>query len=210
MTLMLGGSILLIAGSAVALVMGWINAEETYIWTSIAATAVAGVLLVLAYFRSRATAEPVQRGNDVETRGAEIDPEILKDREERSKQKYARQMARGEEEGSGDETQVLAPDAPPPEGPSAGGPGAAATAATAATVGSPAGGGETTAVVGEGGGGDEGSSGSDGSAETVVAVPKTKKFHRSDCRFASAKGTETLSRADAEGRGFDPCGTCKP
>lgn len=209
MTLLLGGSILLIAGSAVALVMGWLNAEETYIWGSIAATAAAAALLFIAFFRSRATAPPVPAGG-VESRGAEIDKEILADREERSKQKYARASTRGSDAASsGDETQVLAPDAPPPDGPAA-----EAAAPTAATVGPPAGGDQDTKAIDEqsdaGTQPVPGAGGAKPPAETVVGVPKTKKFHRPECRFASAKNTESLSRADATGRGFEPCGTCKP
>lgn len=181
-TLLLGGSILLIAGSALALVVGWVDANETYIWTSIAATAGAAILLALAFFRSRSQAAAA--GPTEAPRGAPIDPEILADREERSQQRYARATTRGEaDEASGDsdeaggaETQVIAPEG-------------AGEGATAATVGAPA-------------GGAEGSS--------VVAVPKSKKFHRPDCRFASAKDTETIDRADAEGRGFEPCAVCKP
>ena len=134
MTLLLAGSILLIAGSAIALIAGWVNAEETYIWTSIAATATAAVLLVVAFYRSKATAAPLPGDGE---RGAEIDPEILADREERASSKYARQTSRGEEEGAeGAKTQVLAPDAPPPEGP---GETEEGSATTAATVGPPAG-----------------------------------------------------------------------
>ena len=182
MTLLLAGSILLIAGSAVALVVGWIDANETYIWTSIAATAGAALLLVLAFFRSRSQAAAAA---PEPSRGAPIDPEILADREERSQERYARATTRGDDADDGDdgdadqggaETQVLAPAA-------AGG------AATAATVGAPAGEPEAT---------------------SVVAVPKSKKLHRPDCRFASAKETESIDRADAESRGFDPCGVCKP
>lgn len=144
MTLLLGGSILLIAGSAVALVLGWVNAEETYIWGSIAATAAAAALLVVAYVRSRSTGTKVLEADSAETRGAAIDPDILKDREERSQQKYARQTTRGDEEGSGAETQVLAPDAPPPDGPKTDAPSTGETESTAdsptaATVGPPAG-----------------------------------------------------------------------
>lgn len=209
MTLLLVGSILLIAGSAVALLMGWVNADETYIWTSIGATIAAAVLLGIAFFRSRSQATAVAAAEPA-SRGAPIDPEILADREERSNQKYARQTARGEatddEEKGSAETQVLAPDA---TAPTEGATGAAATAGAAATTGA-AGTSATTGTepdqtattVGPPAGGvDEG---------TVVAVPKTKKFHRPDCRFASAKDTTTMDRDAAEARGFEPCGVCKP
>ncbi|MDQ4143893.1 MAG: hypothetical protein M3198_09165 [Actinomycetota bacterium] len=193
MTLMLAGSILLIAGSAVALVMGWMNANESYIWTSIGATVGAAVLLAVAFFRSRAL-QPATRPED-ETRGAEIDPEILADREERSRSKYARATSRGSEGDS--ETQVLAPDAS-----------AGAGAATAATVGPPAG--SEPAKQDADAGERSGDSSAGEPAATVVSIPKTKKFHRSDCRFASAKDTETIDRSDAVSRGFEPCAVCKP
>ena len=53
MTALVGGSLLLIASSAVALVFGWITAESTLIWISIGASVVAGVLLALGYQRSK-------------------------------------------------------------------------------------------------------------------------------------------------------------
>ena len=53
MTALIGGSVLLIAGSALALVFGWITAQSVLIWTSIAASVTAGILLALGYYRSR-------------------------------------------------------------------------------------------------------------------------------------------------------------
>jgi hypothetical protein len=53
MTLLIAGSILLIAGSAVALGIGWITASETLIWTSMAASVGTAILLAIAYARSR-------------------------------------------------------------------------------------------------------------------------------------------------------------
>jgi hypothetical protein len=60
MTILIGASVLLIAGSAVALVFGWTGADQSLIWTSIAATAAAAVTLALAYFRSRNEPAPSQ------------------------------------------------------------------------------------------------------------------------------------------------------
>jgi hypothetical protein len=60
MTVLIGASVLLIAGSAVALVFGWTGADQSLIWTSIAATAAAAVALSLAYFRSRSTPAPAR------------------------------------------------------------------------------------------------------------------------------------------------------
>ena len=58
MTVLIGTSVLLIAGSAIALVFGWTGADQSLIWTSIAATAAAAVTLALAYFRSRSELAP--------------------------------------------------------------------------------------------------------------------------------------------------------
>ncbi len=56
MTALIGGSLLLIAGSAVALVIGWTSADESLIWTSIVASVAAAVMLSLGYYRSKAEA----------------------------------------------------------------------------------------------------------------------------------------------------------
>lgn len=63
MTALIGGSLLLIVAAAVLLVVGWTSAEQALIWTSIAASVIAGVLLSLGYYRSKseATAPPPER-----------------------------------------------------------------------------------------------------------------------------------------------------
>ncbi len=53
MTSLVGASVLLIAGSALALIFGWVTADESLIWTSIAASVASGVALALAYGRAR-------------------------------------------------------------------------------------------------------------------------------------------------------------
>ena len=53
MTALIGGSVLLIAASALALVFGWVTAESALIWTSIVTSVLAGVLLALGYQRSQ-------------------------------------------------------------------------------------------------------------------------------------------------------------
>jgi membrane protein implicated in regulation of membrane protease activity len=53
MAALIGASVLLIAGSAIVLIVGWITAEAALIWTSIVATVAAGVLLALGYARSK-------------------------------------------------------------------------------------------------------------------------------------------------------------
>ena len=220
MTLLLGGSVLLIGGSAVALVLGWLNANETYIWTSIGATVGAAVLLVIAFLRSRKEAPAAATAPTAEST---IDPEILADREERSNQKYARATTRGSDEGDADATAVSEPpgdagdddDADKTdEGVSTGTPapgtvvtssglGTAVAAVSADAESKDAGADSTAATVGPPAGGTDQSG-------SVVAIPKTKKFHSAGCRFASAKGAETTDRASALERGFQPCGVCKP
>jgi hypothetical protein len=61
MTQLIGASVLLIAGSAIVLIIGWITAEAALIWTSIIATVTAGVLLALAYARSKQELKSVSR-----------------------------------------------------------------------------------------------------------------------------------------------------
>ena len=61
MTLLVGVSVLLIAASAIALVAGWVAANESLIWTSIVSSVAAAVALALAFFRSRQEALAVQR-----------------------------------------------------------------------------------------------------------------------------------------------------
>jgi hypothetical protein len=58
---LVGGSLLLVGASAVALLIGWVTAATELIWTSILASVGAGVLLALAYVRSRAEATPRPR-----------------------------------------------------------------------------------------------------------------------------------------------------
>ena len=207
MTALLGGSILAIAASAVALVLGWLNAEETYIWGSIGATVLAAVLLVLAYVRSRGHETAYAAAQQEEAaRGAAIDPEIERDRQERSEEKYARATTRGEDEDGGAETQVLAPDAPPPPDPTGTDPGFV----SGATMASPAPGATAPGDDGPAAGGGGATTAARGPAGDVVAIPRTKKFHRTDCRFAGADGARPMTRSDAEEQNYDPCGVCKP
>lgn len=116
----------MIAGSAIALLFGWITADESLIWTSIAASVAGGVCLALAYYRAR---------GEVTGRSAEA---------------------------SGATAEVVAV--------AAGGPG----------------------------------------TQDVVAVRRSKKFHRPDCRYAASKNAENMTKSDALRAGFTACGVCKP
>ena len=64
MTALIGGSVLLIAGAALALVFGWIGADTNLIWVSIAASVVSAVLLALGYYRSKNEVVAIRRGGN--------------------------------------------------------------------------------------------------------------------------------------------------
>ena len=49
-----------------------------------------------------------------------------------------------------------------------------------------------------------------GSDASVVAVPSSSRYHRPECRYASAKGAEPMTLAAARKEGYTPCGICKP
>lgn len=44
----------------------------------------------------------------------------------------------------------------------------------------------------------------------VVGVASSRKFHRSDCRYARVRGAAKMTRSLARRRGMEPCGICKP
>ena len=51
----------MIVASAIALVFGWVSANESLIWTSIVSSVLAAIALALAFLRSRVEAVAVQR-----------------------------------------------------------------------------------------------------------------------------------------------------
>ena len=69
MTALIGGSVLLIAASALALVFGWVTAESALIWISIVMSVLAGVLLALGYQRSRVELSRGRRAPDSSNKG---------------------------------------------------------------------------------------------------------------------------------------------
>lgn len=81
MTALIGGSLLLIVVAAVALTMGWLGANGSLIWISIAASVAAAVTLSLGYYRSKADTAgrsaprpqppPQRRQQEVQSRGSE-------------------------------------------------------------------------------------------------------------------------------------------
>jgi membrane protein implicated in regulation of membrane protease activity len=129
MTLLIGGSVLLIVASAIALVFGWVSANESLIWTSIVSSVLAAVALALAFLRSRVEAVGVERrASAKEAEAAE------------------RERTIAEQEAN----------------------------------------------------------------QEVVGIKDTKRFHRPECRYASSKGAETLTKAAARKAGMRACGICKP
>ena len=66
MTALIGGSVLLIVASAIALVFGWASANESLIWTSIISSVLAAIALALAFMRSRVEAAAAQRRASVQ------------------------------------------------------------------------------------------------------------------------------------------------
>lgn len=57
MTLLIGGAVVLVAGAVVALLFGWGQGDDGILFLSIAASAVAGVLLAIAYVLTRREAK---------------------------------------------------------------------------------------------------------------------------------------------------------
>jgi hypothetical protein len=46
---------------------------------------------------------------------------------------------------------------------------------------------------------------------TVVVIPQRSRFHVPQCRFVrGVVGTEQLTRSEADGQGYVPCGVCRP
>jgi hypothetical protein len=125
MTILVGASVLLIAGSAIALVFGWVSANESLIWTSIVASVAAAIALALAFMRSRKEAVVVQR----RASAREVEDRVAAEEDSR---------------------------------------------------------------------------------QEVVGIQDSKRFHRPDCRYASSKGAQSMTKAEARDSGMRPCGICKP
>jgi hypothetical protein len=78
MTALVGGSVLLIVVAAAALVLGWTSSDGSLIWTSIGASVLAGILLALGYYRSKAelhTPPPTTRTSPIPTPPEATEPE---------------------------------------------------------------------------------------------------------------------------------------
>lgn len=216
MTALIGGSVLLVVASTIALVFGWSTADESLIWTSIGASIGAGVLLIVAVVRSRKS-EPVAAAaasrSETSERSRQTPPK-------EADQPASEASAGTPREASGDQPRPAAADRHPAgrsedseetavatparpagrrkrAGAASGAPAAGdGSAETAATSEKP----ETSAAAAS----------TARSTSEVIAVPDRKRFHRPSCRYASAKGAERMSKASARRRGYAACGVCKP
>jgi hypothetical protein len=158
MTLLIGSSVLLITASAIALLFGWITADERLIWTSIVASAAAAVALAVAYQRSRAEVDAARRAPPP---GRTVVP-----------------GATAPLTGMATQSSIR------PQTPSQ-------TRATSKPQGSK----PWVSPMND--------------AE-VVAIPRRRKFHRPDCRYAKSAASERMPRSAARRRDYDACGICKP
>jgi hypothetical protein len=138
MTALIGGAVLLVAGATVALLFGWGQGDDNILLLSLAASAVAGVVLAVAY--------------------------VLSKKEAKGEPKPATEEVPAEASDGPSSTEEAEPEAAP-----------------------------------------AGASDAD-----VVAFATRKRFHKPDCRYAARPGAETISRAEAVERGYQPCGICKP
>ncbi|MFN2526659.1 MAG: hypothetical protein ABR505_10445 [Actinomycetota bacterium] len=210
MVILIGASLLFIVASAGTLVWGWLNGQQTLIWTSIACSAAAGVLLLVAHFKTRRRPVIETAGSAAGgTRRAEPARGGLRSRLTRSRPAPA---AKAEAPSAPASSVTPAPtgatiSAAAPTGgvvepepavvPATVGAARSRTASKPETGPAPA---KRAAA----------SRSSTAATTEVVAVAERKKFHRPDCRYAKAKGAETMSKANARRRGLAPCGICKP
>ena len=199
MTALIGGSVLLVVASTIALVFGWSTADENLIWTSIGASIGAAILLVVAVLRSRKTeTAPAVRTPARDGRPSEASSE-------------AGRPPAAERHPAGTETLErpaagITRDEPKPEEKPAAEAAVPAAAAPAASRPSRTKGDKAAAAAGRG----AAAAGSTAATNEVIAVPDRKRFHRASCRYASAKGAERMSKASARRRGYAACGVCKP
>jgi cytoskeletal protein RodZ len=211
---LVGGSALLLAGAMAALAFGFVNEEDSLVWTALIASGIAAVFLVFAYFLSkrelkRAGARP----------SSEPDPATAPEREkeEGKHPSHAVTSTDGEakeptadptrsKETTGDGIQEVPPGgghddpvgAKEPSAPAAVSSGSP-TAPKPSTTKKPSAPGTAAAAK------------PSSPTDAVVGITSKKKFHRPDCRYArTAESGEEMTRATARKRGYSPCGICKP
>ena len=183
-TVFIGGSALLLAGSALALAFGFKSADETLMWTAIAAAVGAAVFLVAAYLvarreaAARVTREADPPSGDPEAAATATlptsDPSSPDDEAAGSGAENPKSIGRGSA------------------------PATATGPITARSKKSRAG----APIASKPSGG--------GSSAEVVAIPDRKRYHLAECRYAKAKGAERMTKAAARRKSYVACGVCKP
>lgn len=212
MNLMIGAAVLLIVGSGITLVSGWVGEEESLIWTSIGASVVAAVVLAVAYLQSRRAPATGASEPDLSALGesSAVATPVAPPAERAPASRLAWGAPTTEapaEAEAATETVTATEPAEPAEAPAAASGTAPKPAAKprkkttkpetpartrAATKPAPAATKPSSTRSGE-----------------VVAIPERKKFHTTACRYAQGKG-EKMTKAVARRRGYEPCGVCKP
>ncbi|HVF52787.1 MAG TPA: hypothetical protein VNC78_04180 [Actinomycetota bacterium] len=216
MNLLIIGAVVLVIADAVVLAIGWSSANEPLIFTSIGASVLAFLLVSIAWFKDR---RRQRRPVVVDRVGPTTTAKGMRSAAAGKTTRPAGETsswARGERRPAQPAPPVAVAEEAPEET-------IAPAAAVAVTKKKPAGRAKKTATrksaatVG-GAAATTSSRASKGPADTaavaasddVIAVPDRKRFHRRDCRFATAKGAERMSKASARRRGYAACGICKP
>lgn len=207
MVVLIAASLLFIVASAGTLVWGWLNGQQTLIWTSIACSVLAGVLLLVAHLKTRrkpavdVLGSTERAGTSTETRAAGLKSRFRRPRSApatKTETPAAPSVATASRAPSSVAAATAGAVEPEPVAIPA-----AATTTRSRTPAKP----EPGPAPAKRAASSKRSASSD---TQVVAVAERKKFHRPDCRYAKSKGAETMSKANARRRGLAPCGICKP
>jgi hypothetical protein len=186
MTALIGGSILLIIVASVSLVMGWASTNEPLIYTSITSSVASFVCLALAYYRSKGEARKIVAAADV---AEGVDP--LVDEEPADDQLVDTSAEASTKEADAEEA-VAEEEIP-----------LAGTQAIDLVTDD-----EPSPVVGSAE--SEPTPEPEASTDDVVAFAQRRRYHRPECRYATAAGGERMSKEAAQTRGYDACRSCKP
>lgn len=202
MTVLVGVTALLVAASFIALVFGWAEANESLIWTSIAASAGAAVALTMAYLRARrAPASAPRSSAEPPSQAAASEVTEPDARDEAPRTGSAEAIAPAGAAARAGEPRRQTPATSARESQRGETPAPTAKKATARSRrGAPA---KARAA-------SKPRSAPKETANEVIALPDSKKFHRPECRYAKSKGAERMTKAAARRRSYAACGICKP
>jgi hypothetical protein len=231
MAVLMGGSLVLIAASAGVLVIGWLNANPSMIVTSMGGLVAAGLLLLVAYVRSRRivgrAASGLAPASSVGTRTDAVvaDPAGPEPQPDPA---GTTRVSAAPHESAPEVAPLPVPGAPSVSVPVEGAPAGTAASATPSTVRK-----TTTAkkstrkntTASAKSGGSRGAP--KAGAATGKATPARKttaskqppkvivfdgrdKYHRPGCRFAKGRGAEKVTKATARRWGYEPCSICEP